>query len=119
MCVGCVRVFVYTCAYVFSTCDDKPFAEWRTTRKSLRVLFCYFFCEKKVEFFFISKTVAPRARAFNASLSKNTHSAALSCTVRVTLFGGGRLVLLRICFCVCVRFLFGEGEGASFFFPSV
>ena len=63
MCVGCVRVFVYTCAYVFSTCDDKPFAEWRTTRKSLRVLFCYFFCEKKVEFFFISKTVAPRARA--------------------------------------------------------
>ena len=62
MCVGCVRVFVYTCAYVFSTCDDKPFAEWRTTRKSLRVLFCYFFCEKKVEFF-LSLKLWRRARA--------------------------------------------------------
>ena len=76
-----------------------------------------FFCEKKVEFFFISKTVWARARSLCFSFEE--YSAALSCTVRVTLFGGGRLVVLRVCFCVCVRFLFGEGEGVLLFLPSV
>jgi hypothetical protein len=76
--------------------------------------FVTFFPEKKVECFLSLKLWrAARVQRF----SFEEYSAALSCTVRVTLFGGGRLVLLRICFCVCVRFLFGEGEGASFFSP--